>query len=314
MAGFVVAAAIALPLTVSKVDDAQAAGPVCFTVNGKCFCVDFFVTEITDMAWGKFQTLSAEFLEDFLNEQLDTQLVQLLGDILTPGDLLAWREYGLLVREYLNDYAVEEMGIPPEVVATASSMLEERPEVLAYLAEHEGDDADNKVLPMMRAIAYGLAAPESMMPYTPGTLNEANREVPVEDMVLAKSWADRMILVPPLPETIDADKVPDLSIDEIDRAYLETRMHVAGKIAQDGMLAPMVYEASAQGLREQAGQLISISNATSKSVADAQSGVVLSEALMAHSLIERLESNLRQERLLGALVAFKQEEVMESAR
>lgn len=307
LAGFGLTAALAFPLTFSEVDPAEAQSPVCFTVYGKCFCVDFFLTEARDMAWGKAQEKVTSLYDDFLNQELDTQIRTIISAVESPEDLLDWKRYANDVREYAINKSLSEMGISPEDVATADSVLGDHPELLDYLNDPKGDDR-NTVYPKAQAVAYALADPGSMVPYQMKSgSGDADPATP-EEVAKAKAWADRMMVVPPEPsaEDISPERLATMSTGELERQYLTTRVRAVGSIAQDGMLAPFTHEQSLTGLRRQHEQIETIRN-SSPSVADTQSSIVLAEVVEGYSLIERLESHLRQERLMGSLIAMKQE-------
>lgn len=307
LAGFGLMAAAAFPLAFSEVEPAEAQSPVCFTVYGKCFCVDFFLTEMRDMAWGQAQQKITSLYDDFLNQELDTQISTIISAVESPEDLLDWRGYADDAREYAVNRSLSAMGVSPQEVATGDSVLGDYPELVDYLKQPQGDARDT-VYPRAQAVAYGLADPGSMAPYR--MQSDAGNTEPAtqEEVVKAKAWADRMMVVPPAPasEDITPEKLASMPAGEIERQYLDTRVRVVGTIAQDAMLAPFTHEKAMTGLRKQHQQLQTIRGA-SPSVADTQSGLVLAEVLKGYSLIERIESHLRQERVMGAMIAMKQD-------
>jgi hypothetical protein len=102
LGGFALTLAFAFPMVFSEVEPAEAQSPVCFTIHGKCFCVDFFLTEVRDMAWGKVQDEIASLYDDFFTQQLDTQVRDVLALIRHPEELLDWRSYGSQVQTVLS--------------------------------------------------------------------------------------------------------------------------------------------------------------------------------------------------------------------
>lgn len=307
LAGFGVTAALAFPLVFTEVEPAEAQSPVCFTVWGKCFCVDFFLTEARDMAWGKAQGKITALYEDFLNQELDTQLRTIIAAVESPEDLLNWKQYARDVRGYAVNTPLSAMGISPQDIASSDSVLGDYPELVDYLQNHQGSD-QNTVYPMAQSVAYGLAAPASLTPYQVNSAVSNAATASPEEVVKTKAWADRMVIVPPeVPaEAITPERLAAISSGEIERLYLTSRMRAVSTIAQDAMLAPMTHEKSVVGLRRQLQQLETIMS-SSPSVADTQSGIILAEVLEGYSLIERIESHLRQERVMGSMIAMKQE-------
>lgn len=314
-AGFAAVLAVAIPLSVSEAPPAKAASPVCFTVYGKCFCVDFFTTEFQDQAWGRLQDKMNSLYEDFREEQLNTRLLSVLPDVMNGDILASWEEYGGDLEAYLKDRGLEEMGVSPEALATSSSILDDHPEITNYLEERGGDtSAENVMLPKVRAIAYAYADPASLSPYRANTLDAQSTSHDADTLTAHKAWADRMMLVPEPPEGITDESLAGMSIDEVDGAYLQARQHVAGTMAHQALLAPMTKEADIVALEAQREELASLTGKAGASVSDYQSSNVLAEVMQGRVLLKRLESNLRQERLMGAVIALDQEQAAQEAR
>ncbi len=310
LGGFALTLAFAFPMVFSEVEPAEAQSPVCFTIHGKCFCVDFFLTEVRDMAWGKVQDEIASLYDDFFTQQLDTQVRDVLALIRHPEELLDWRSYGSQVQTVLSDRAVYNAGITAEDLQTNRSLLNANPHISEYLASNPAHTAANTVRPMVESIAFAMAAPESLLPYATGDINDSNRSLSDGDIVLSKAWADRMIIPPDMEVIPGADSIANMSSNALSRQYLTARVHAIGKVAQQALLAPVTQDAEIAGINSQLSQVKAIQGSALGSVADMQSATILADALESEALLRRVESHLRQERLLGSLIVLKQEQAM----
>jgi hypothetical protein len=163
---------------------------------------------------------------------------------------------------------------------------------------------------MVESIAFAMAAPESLLPYATGDINDSNRSLSDGDIVLSKAWADRMIIPPDMEVIPGADSIANMSSNALSRQYLTARVHAIGKVAQQALLAPVTQDAEIAGINSQLSQVKAIQGSALGSVADMQSATILADALESEALLRRVESHLRQERLLGSLIVLKQEQAM----
>lgn len=299
--------ALAFPLVFSEVEPTEAQSPVCFTAWGKCFCVDFFLTELRDMAWGQVQAYIADTYGNFFDEQLNTQVGDLLPTIIPTSEIDGWRNYSRDVEGILYGRAPYNAGITPQDLATSRSVLGDFPDITNYLENNPSHREENIIRPVVEALAYGLAAPESLAPYSVGNVSSDNPELDDGTIILSKAWADRM--APPVnaPSFQDADTLADTTSLELERMYLEARVHSIGAIARNGLLAPVARDAELAGLNRQLDQIQAIQGNGNLSLADAQAAVILAEVIESEALVHRIESHLRQERLMGSLIALHQE-------
>ena len=312
--GFTLTLAAAFPLMFTEVDPANAASPVCFTVYGKCFCIDYFTTEPQDMVWGQIQEEIANTYNDFTTQQLDTQIQDVVSIIRDPSELLDWRDYGEQTKDLLLGREAYDLGVTPQAVATSQSQLDDNPHIGAYLASHPTHTASNTIRPKVEAIAYGLAAPESLLPYQSGQLNDDKQHLTNEELVLNKAWADRFITPPDTENTPTPEELVDTSTLALNRYHLEARTRAIGTIAQSALLAPATQDTELAGLDVRIEQLRQIQQLNNASVADIQTGLILAETMESEILIRRLESHLRQERVMGAMLALKQEPSVNNAK
>lgn len=306
-AGFGLTIAIALPLTLTEVDPAEAAGAVCFTVHGKCFCIDFFTTEARDMAWGELQNAIANTFYDFISEELDTEVRDYIGDIRTAKTLYEHKELAKVIAESMSGRTAYDMGLPPQAVTSPSSLLEQTPHLTDYLAEHPTHTEANTIRPKVEAIAYAMANPESLTPYKEGELNVDSPQIEPETLVLNKAWADRFITPAPATAIPSASELASTSTLELDRLHLTARQRAISAVAQNALVAPLTNDAELAGLQGQLEQIRDIQLRANPSVADMQTALVLADVIESEVLIRRIESHLRQERVMGSLVAIKQE-------
>lgn len=266
-------------------DRAEAASPVCFTTPAGCYCVDFFLTKAKEELIGELQG----YINNLMGEHNS------LKEMGVEDALGGHVGNGYTYEDLLDDSLRTEMNKPVSERPMPTSG--DIPQGIRDTMERD-PQSETRLGRQARSVATAAASPESMAPYTVDSESEENTAKP-DDI---QDWTDRMVLEPHEIEVPSDQELAEMPMSKLMKLYEDVRHNLGATYARS-----YLKELAAS---EQRLQALSKSRESLELDQVDQSGALQSANLVADTLklaidAELLESKLRQEALMGSLIAMR---------
>lgn len=284
-AGSVLALALGITVTTHQ-QRAEAQSPICFTVTGgDCYCIDFFFTKVKEQVISQGQQYINNMMGEY-DELKSVGIQEVLGaDV---GNIHTYRGYIDDGYRSALSQSARDRGLPTgQCIPKATRNAMER--------DPEGNTLVGR---QARAIATADRDPEGLAPYR---ADLSGKTALASDEV--QDWTDRMVLEPWDLRIPDDEGLSRLGMHDLMELYNDARHYLAANYARHHLQELAASERRLQAL-EGSRDRLDVGDQIDQPGAAAAANLVAKTVNLAIDA-ETLESQLRKESLMAALVAMR---------